>query len=129
MFCFVHGIFVFTLLGDRRMASDNPIEMGSEMLSDIFAHGKWVAIALVVSHFISYIYNFFLKGEYQRTFPPKLMAAPYGRIVVLHIAILLGAFGIEALGSPLYLLILLVLGKTMLDYKMHQRSHRKAQEI
>lgn len=55
------------------------------------------------------------------------MAAPYGRIVVLHIAILFGALVITALGSPVFLLILLIIGKIVLDVKLHQRSHRKLQ--
>ena len=53
------------------------------------------------------------------------MMAPYGRIVVLHIAILFGAFAIMALGSPLFLLVLLIVGKIALDLKLHRRSHQK----
>jgi hypothetical protein len=53
------------------------------------------------------------------------MAAPYGRIVVLHIAILFGGMATLALGSPVFLLVLLIVGKVFLDLKFHQRSHRK----
>jgi hypothetical protein len=54
------------------------------------------------------------------------MAAPYGCIVVLHIAILFGAFVITALGSPVFMLLLLIVGKIALDVKLRIRSHAKA---
>ena len=53
------------------------------------------------------------------------MVAPYGRIVVLHLAIIFGAFATMALGSPVYLLAILIVGKIMLDLKFHNRAHRK----
>ena len=52
--------------------------------------------------------------------------APYGRIVVLHLAIIFGAFATMLLGSPVFLLVILVLGKIILDLKMHFRAHQKA---
>jgi hypothetical protein len=48
-----------------------------------------------------------------------------GRVVVLHIAILFGAFATFILSSPVILLLLLIAGKTVLDLKLHHRSHRK----
>ena len=55
----------------------------------------------------------------------QLMAAPYGRIVVLHIAILFGAFATMAFGNSVFLLILLIIGKIIIDAKLHLRSHSK----
>jgi hypothetical protein len=56
------------------------------------------------------------------------MMAPYGRIIVLHIAILFGAFVITAFGSPVFLLLLLIAGKIGLDAKLHLRSRKKFDE-
>jgi len=53
------------------------------------------------------------------------MMAPYGRVVVLHLAILLGAFATQlSSGDPMIVLILLVIGKIILDVVFHRRSHR-----
>lgn len=132
MFCFVHGIFVFTLLGGKgggMMMSGGPFEGMGRNISDIFAAGgKWFVLSIIASHLFSYFTNYIGKGEFRRISAPALMAAPYGRIVVLHIAILFGAFVITILGSPVFLLLLLIAGKIALDAKLHLRSHRKINE-
>jgi hypothetical protein len=128
MFCFVHGIFVVVLLGGRdgKMISGDPFTGAGAMVSRIFdSGGKWFVFAIVASHLFSYLFNYIGKGEYRRTSAPALMVAPYGRVVVLHVAILFGAFVITALGSPVFLLLLLIAGKIALDVKLHRRSHAK----
>jgi hypothetical protein len=52
------------------------------------------------------------------------MAAPYKRIVVMHVAIIAGGFGVLALGEPTILLLVLVGLKTAMDVVLHRRSHR-----
>lgn len=128
MFCFVHGIFVFTLLGGAggRMISSGPFSGMGRMVSEIFGSGgQWFVLAIIASHLFSFFFNYLGKGEYRRTVPPQLMIAPYGRIVILHVAIIFGAFLILALGSPVFLLLLLIAGKIALDVKLHRRSHAK----
>ena len=88
---------------------------------------KIVILALFLSHGISFFYNFLLKGEYATAKPQQLMGAPYGRVVVMHIAILGGGFLTMAMGSPAALLLLLVVLKTIVDINLHLRSHKKAQ--
>jgi hypothetical protein len=48
---------------------------------------------------------------------------------VLHIAILFGAFLTMALGSPVGILLILVLLKTVMDVKLHLRERRKNETI
>jgi hypothetical protein len=43
-------------------------------------------------------------------------------------AIVFGAFAVIALGQPVVLLVILVVGKTIVDWKLHVRSHRKLDE-
>ncbi len=127
MFCLVHGVFIFVLLG-----GGGPFGMGPEpfgglrfQVVSVLSGGLWVALlGLVVSHLFSYIYYFLYLGEYRRTNAAMLMMAPYGRIVVLHVAILFGAFATHLLGQPLVLLLLLIVGKTLLDWSLHRREHR-----
>jgi hypothetical protein len=129
-FCLGHGFFVFFLLGREHAMKWSTSE--SEMLFELVQQtvtvgGLWAALGLLLSHLYSFATNFIGKGEYRRTAAPMLMAAPYGRIVILHIAIIFGAFATMTLGSPVPLLALLVIGKIILDLKMHLRSHRKLQ--
>lgn len=131
MFCFVHGIFVFTLLGGKSggMISGGPFSGMGNMVSQIFVSGgKWFVLAIIASHLFSFVFNYLGKGEFRRTVPPQLMVAPYGRIVILHVAIIFGAFLILALGSPVFLLLLLIGGKIALDVKLHRRSHAKLEK-
>ncbi|MEM8865992.1 MAG: DUF6498-containing protein, partial [Planctomycetota bacterium] len=104
---------------------DNPLAVARDAVGNtgfILA-----AIGLAASHLISYFVNFLGKGEYRRTAPPLLMAAPYPRIIVLHVAIVLSGFLVITLGQPVVLLILLVVGKTLLDLSLHLREHREAE--
>jgi hypothetical protein len=130
MFCFVHGAFVFVLLG-----GDSPFNNGAKMhgrpggfLDNDLSPGLLVAAAaLAASHLVSFFFNYLGKGEYRRTILPVLMIQPYARIFVLHVAIILGAFAILILGSPIILLVLLVVGKTALDLSLHLRERRSSQ--
>lgn len=129
MFCFVHGVFVFALLGGEGGGSvhSDPFTDMAENTSRIFdSGGGWFAAAIVASHLFSFGWNFIGKGEDRRASANQVMAAPYGRIVVLHIAILFGAFVITAMGSPVFMLLLLIIGKIILDAKLHLRSHANA---
>lgn len=129
MFCFVHGVFVFALLGGKGGGSlhGEPFTGMGGMIGRIFdSGGVWFAAAIIASHLFSFGWNFIGKGEYRRATANQVMAAPYGRIVVLHIAILFGAFVITAMGSPVFMLLLLIIGKIILDAKLHLRSHASA---
>ena len=54
------------------------------------------------------------------------MQQPYGRVVVLHLAILGGGFLIMALKSPTAGLVLLVVLKIILDVRSHWKERRRA---
>jgi hypothetical protein len=51
------------------------------------------------------------------------MFAPYGRVIVLHLTILFGAFVAALLGAPIGVLIILVVLKTAFDLRLHLREH------
>jgi len=87
---------------------------------------RFAVLALFVSHGVSFVQNYLIKREYADAKPDKLMASPYGRIVVMHISILAGGFLTMAVGSPAPLLAVLVALKTILDVNLHNRSHKKA---
>jgi len=84
-------------------------------------------IALFLSHGFSFVYNFFIKEEFKNTNSKDLMGKPYTRIIVLHIAIIAGAFPIMYFGSPVYLLVVLILIKIIIDLYLHNKEHKKFQ--
>ncbi len=96
-----------------------------EALSIMTPQMRLAVFALFASHGISFVYNYLIKGEYAKTNLGKLMAAPYGRVVVMHVAIIAGGFLLVALKSPAVLLLVLVALKTFVDVKLHLYEHRK----
>jgi hypothetical protein len=100
-----------------------PCQVRSQLASYII-YGN----ALALSRGISFATNYIGSGEYQRASLQQLMAQPYGRIVVMHIAILGGGFLMMALHSPVWGLLLLVALKTTLDLRGHFAERQKFAE-
>lgn len=123
-FCFGHLIFITLMLGGGGiMGGGNPFDR-IDNINVTFGLALSV-VALFVSHLVSYFTNFLGKEEYRNTAAPILMFLPYARIVVLHVAIVLSGFFTLMLGQPIWLLVLLVIGKIILDLTMHKREHKK----
>ena len=142
IFWLVHGVFVWTLPTFMAFGGDNPpvvpildpslssiavldaaprpdsgIELGNVVFAGIF---------LFLSHGVSFVFNFLRGGEYRTTTPAQLMFGPYGRVVILHLTILFGAFAVAILGISVLPLVILVGLKTALDLAFHLREHRTA---
>jgi hypothetical protein len=122
LFWVVHGVFVFTFVPAMT-------GLGSEL--DPFALGgvdvpllAGGVVGLAISHGVSFWTNYFGRGEYRRLSPAEVMAQPYGRLVILHLTIILGAFVSIFLGTPIGSLLVLVVLKTALDLYFHLRQHR-----
>ncbi len=125
MFTYVHGIFVIDFFGQDGMAGDvaNPTAF---LWSLVDGNALTVAaLALAASHLVSFFVNYLFGGEYRRVKLGELMFAPYGRVVVLHVTILIGGALVEAMGAPIWALLLLAIVKTAIDLGAHERSHRK----
>jgi len=54
------------------------------------------------------------------------MNAPYPRLVLLHVTLLVGGFAVVALGQPVWALVLLVAMKTAMDLGFGEAGRRKA---
>ena len=145
MFWFVHGIFVLTLplfagIGDGFSAVEplTPVDgefvdgvfvpfptAGTDMTSGFEPGAILLAVvALAISHGVSYWFNYLGRGEYRRASPGALMFAPYGRLVVLHITIIVGGMAIAFTGAPAAVLAILVVLKTLMDIGFHLAEHR-----
>lgn len=123
IFWVVHGVFVFALPVFGSMETET-IDMttGFEPLTIPFA-----VLALTISHGVSYWFNFIKGGEYRRVSPAGQMFAPYGRLVVLHVTIIIGGMAIAITGAPASVVAILVVLKTALDVGFHLAEHRKVE--
>lgn len=145
IFWLVHGIFVFALpafigTGGFQCVAGQPVFPSgtpggfpgadvctSGPFGDIVWSNVWIAaLALFLSHGASFLFNYIGRGEYITASPTRQMGAPYGRVVVLHLTILFGAFAVAFLGSPVGALLILVILKTAFDLGLHLRQHRSA---
>jgi Family of unknown function (DUF6498) len=82
------------------------------------------AVVLFASHGLSFFVDYLGSGGYKTSLAAVQMFAPYGRVFVLQFTIILGAFAIALFGAPIFLLVVLVAGKTLLDLGLHLRHSR-----
>lgn len=86
---------------------------------------NWIAIlALFISHGWSFVENFMGRREHENLSPMQAMGLPYKRMMITHIALILGGFFLIERGQPLAGLVFLVLLKIGLDVTFHRREHK-----
>jgi hypothetical protein len=138
IFWAAHGIFVETFFNDAGPFAmlANPLFTGSTGDSSrINGSGEFgagleggvlnVAGFMMVSHGISFVSNYLGHGEYRHATSSGLMSGSYGRVIVLHIVILVGGALVLAMDAPVYAVALLVLLKIGVDLRAHLREHRQ----
>lgn len=125
LFTLVHGVFVVGFFGGAFRSGASPPDANFFWQAIKQHHLQWAVAGLAVSHGFSLAVNYIGRGEYRRAQVRELMAQPYGRVVVLHLTILGGAFLMAALGSPTAGLALLVMLKIVLDVRAHLREREK----
>lgn len=126
MFCFGH-LAAVTAIFSEAIGTGTAWQYYFGMpIEDAWKSPLWMAIAAIAaSHLFSFFGNFIAGGEYRRTSASKLMQRPYGRIVVLHVAIIFGAALIQWLGSPVMMLVVLIAAKIALDLRLHASERQK----
>ena len=87
--------------------------------------GGLVALALLGSHAWSFFSNFLGGQEHRRLSRRSAMALPYRRMMITHVALLVGGFWLQERGQPLVGLILLVAMKLVMDLVFHLSEHRR----
>lgn len=146
IFWFVHGVFVFALPAFAGLAQpattggplpgviigpqgpgfgpfDSPVAAAGPFGSIDGTSVAIAGLALFLSHGYSFFASYLAGREYLRASPAGQMGAPYGRVVILHMTILLGAFGIAFLGAPIAALAVFVVLKTAFDLGLQLRAH------
>jgi hypothetical protein len=133
VFWVVHGVFVFLLpvfagLGSQLFPTPDAERFGSVGFGAISVRAVGIgALCLALSHGLSFVVNYLWQREYLSVSPGQQMFSVYGRVVVLHVTILGGAFLIGGLGTPLAALGILIAAKIVIDIGLHLREHRRAQ--
>ena len=103
-----------------------PVHRGARSASGVDpATILFAAIVLGISHGVSYWWNYLHGGEYRRMSAAQLMFAPYGRLLVLHMTIILGAVAIGTTGASRRRWRFSSLIKIALDLGLHLAEHRR----
>jgi hypothetical protein len=146
IFWFVHGIFIFALpmffggagplsldcqglpptFDPGSVTFNDPAVCGTPFGDIVWSNVLLGAVVLFLSHGASFLFNYIGRGEYLTASAMRQTAAPYGRVVILHLTILFGAFAVAALGAPIGALLILVGLKTAFDLLLHLRERRFA---
>ena len=124
MFCFVHGIFVRVFAGGEDGGELEPISLIQWALGTAPEMFGFVAAIAGVS-LLYYVFDFIGRGEYKTSNPQVEMFSPYGRIVTLHIAIILGAGVAFSLNEPLTGVLLLIFIRVVFGIVMTVMRRRK----
>lgn len=124
IFWAVHGVFVFLLplFAGISATGATPMDFGPLPLDGLLLS----FVLLTASHVVSFVTNYLGRGEYRRVTPQGQMMSVYGRVAVLHVTIIAGAFVVGVFGTPFAALVLLVGLKTVIDLFLHVREHRAA---
>ena len=123
--CLLHGLIVNDFFG-REDVWSSPIESILRLSKAVYENSFWPVVALAASHLYSFVVNYLGRGEFRRvTVGALTFQQPFARVVLLHLSIFIAGFFFVLLGSPLPLLVLLVIGKTALDLLLHLRERER----
>ena len=125
IFTAVHGAFVLSMFGGKYYDLQESDVIGGALRAASY-YDVWLPLGVLAgSHVFSFFWNYLYRGEFRRAQLARLMAQPYGRVIVLHVAILAGGFAAAMLGSPVWALVLLLALKIGLDLRAHLKEHSK----
>lgn len=116
-----HLVFLSTLFGPD---PDRFLDLRATF-DDISSEGIWLAaLGLAVSHVVSLLTHYVGGREMFSTTADAEMTRPYKRVMVMHIALLLGGFAAMSLNSHWIALLVLIGLKIQLDVRAHQKAHQ-----
>ncbi len=140
-FCAVHGMLILDILFDVDIDPQSGSEWPFPLVFFQMLHGAFTVVmgvvpsawmvafgALVISHGASFIYNYLLRGERYEVTLNEVMKAPYKRVFIMHVAVILGSILVEKMGQPVFMLIALVGLKLVVDLHLHNKEHRDIEQ-
>ncbi len=94
------------------------------MFSNLTGSAIWVPVAaLLISHGWSFVTNFLGSAERENLTAQEAMALPYRRMVITHVALILGGVFLVRNGEPTGGLLLLIALKIGMDIVFHRKEH------
>lgn len=124
-FMFGHFMVLFAMYSSS-VEDAGQLAEPADYYSMVIENLNWVAVlALFISHGWSFIENYMGNREHENLRPGAAMALPYRRMIITHVALLVGGFFVIEQGQPLVGLVLLVVLKVALDVTFHRREHRR----
>jgi hypothetical protein len=128
LFTLVHGVFIIGLF-DKGVHHGFGISFPLILQVIRDNHLQWPFAGLVVSHLISFFWDFLWRGEFRQANPLELMKQPYSRVVVMQLTIIIGGFLMMALHSPEAGLVFLVILKTGIDLHGYQAERERISKV
>lgn len=126
MFTVAHGVFVVALFGKSELggsASGLFAPLG-QMLGYLLAdRGGWIAAGSIALLQTAAFFRWWTATREQPALLPHLMFAPYGRIVVLHITVIVSGILVGMLQQPVLGALLLVALKLAFDIASVSKSN------
>lgn len=112
-FWLIHGVFAWTLAGDLARQDG----AGAGVWPRTFGTGdfRWALLVIAVVHAVMFLREWRLSGLWRTAAPNGEMLRPYGRMVILHVTVLVGAWSLLELGAPTSTVLLLCVGKMLLE--------------
>ena len=121
-FIFHFGLFMVSHLFILNSFFNNGTELTLKMIIDMTMRVLPAAVALFVSHGVSFFKNFIKGGEYLSAGGLRTLM-PYNRIIVMHLSILFGGALSALFDNPTWMLVVLVFLKIITDSAAHLREH------
>jgi|GEM_PF-715137 len=123
VFCWVHGMFVFGVLGEATPQLNDQAVFSSAIAYAFSGGLKWVALSMLLAHTIRYVQDYWSDsiGSAQLE-----MKKPYRRLLVLHIVIIAG--GALALAMPsgsFVMMLMLIAFKIFSDMKSDKSEYEE----
>ncbi|MGE6698968.1 DUF6498-containing protein [Hyphomonas sp. NPDC076900] len=106
-FCWGHGVFIANF-SNQEIGLPSPQGLITWALGT-GPHMLWFLGAILAANLAVFLTDFIARGEITRARLDAEMTAPYGRIVTLHVAIILGAMFAFGTDEPLMGVLLLIL--------------------
>ncbi len=123
LFTYVHGIFVFAMfsMSGAIHAGLDPNAAPDDVLTNVLALVNadsdlyWSVLALVAVQAGWFVFYWLLFGHWRTASPITQMYEPYGRIIVLHMTIIVATLPVLLLGEPMFAVLILAVLKSIVE--------------